>query len=177
MRMSVPDDENPAQGPANPSGQLPEFMRPVVEMMMQGTPHARALGFELMDVQRGRAWGRAPFRDDLVGDAAAGVIAGGVVTALLDQLCGVAAMSAQTTPSSTATIDLRIDYMRAAAPGRAVLAQAHCYKITRSVAFVRAVAYDVDPEDPVANATAAFMIAANAGRKPGSNARPPRKLK
>ena len=169
--MSQPDP--PPAGPLG--GPLSEGMRTVAEMMMQGTPHARALGFELMDVQRGRAWGRAPFRDDLVGDAKAGVIAGGVVTALLDQLCGVAAMSAQAAPSSTATIDLRIDYMRAAAPGRSVLAQAHCYKVTRSVAFVRAVAYDADPEDPVANATAAFMISSNGGRKPGSNARPPRK--
>lgn len=163
--------------PPPAGGALPDGMRPVVEMMMQGTPHARALGFQLMDVQRGRAWARAPFRDDLVGDATTGVIAGGVVTALLDQVCGVAAMSAQSEPSSTATIDLRIDYMRAAAPGRSVLAQAHCYKLTRSVAFVRAVAYDADPEDPIANATAAFMIAANVGRKPGSNARPPRKPK
>lgn len=172
--MTDPTPPSGPQGPAAAAAALPEGMRPIVEMMMQGTPHARALGFQLMDVQRGRAWGRAPFRDDLVGDAATGVIAGGVVTALLDQLCGVAAMSAQSAPSSTATIDLRIDYMRAAAPGRSVLAQAHCYKLTRSVAFVRAVAYDVDPEDPIANATAAFMIAANAGRKPGSNARPPR---
>lgn len=165
----------PPAPPDAPPTAPPEPMRMIVEMMMQGTPHARALGFELMDVQRGRAWGRAPFRDDLVGDAATGVIAGGVVTALLDQLCGVAVMSAMDAPGATATLDLRIDYMRAAAPGRAVLAQAHCYKVTRSVAFVRAVAYESDPEDPIANATAAFMLSSNGGRKPGSNAKPPRK--
>jgi len=165
----------PGPTPPVPAEAPSDQMRAIVEMMMQGTPHARALGFELMDVQRGRAWGRAPFRDDLVGDAATGVIAGGVVTALLDQLCGVAVMSSMTAPSATATLDLRIDYMRAASPGRAVLAQAHCYKVTRSVAFVRAVAYESDPEDPIANATAAFMLGSNGGRKPGSNSKPPRK--
>ena len=38
---------------------------------------------------------------------------------------------------------------------------AHCYKLTRSIAFVRAVAWDVDPADPVATAQAAFALPAD----------------
>jgi uncharacterized protein (TIGR00369 family) len=148
---------------------LHERMRSMAQMIMAGTPHARALGFELTDIARARAWGRAPFRADLVGDPARGVIAGGVITALLDNLCGVAAIAALDEPTSTATLDLRIDYMRPAAPGRDVKAEAHCYKVTRSVAFVRAVAYETNPDDPVAHAAAAFMLASDAGRRPGAN--------
>ena len=46
----------------------------------------------------------------------------------------------------------------AAAPRAGVIAEAHCYKLTRSIAFVRAQAYDVDPADPMATAQAAFII-------------------
>jgi uncharacterized protein (TIGR00369 family) len=152
-----------------PDPPLHETMRAMAKVIMSGTPHARALGFELTDVDRGRAWGRAPFRADLVGDPARGAIAGGVITALLDNLCGVAAIAALDAPTSTATLDLRIDYMRPAAPGRDILAEAHCYKVTRSVAFVRAVAFDETADDPVAHVAAAFMLASNNGRGPGAN--------
>jgi uncharacterized protein (TIGR00369 family) len=93
-----------------------------------------------------------------VGDPDTGVIAGGVVTSLLDHTCGMAIISAAQGFMSTATLDLRIDYMRAAAPRAGVTARAHCYKLTRSVAFVRAEAWDVDPGDLIATAQGAFII-------------------
>ena len=64
--------------------------------------------------------------------------------------------------------------MRAAEPGKDVYARAHCFKVTRNIAFVRAVAYETDPDDPIAAATAAFMLDSNAGKKPGSNFKPPK---
>jgi acyl-coenzyme A thioesterase PaaI-like protein len=97
-----------------------------------------------------------------------------VVTTLLDHASGQAVHAAMTEWTSIATLDLRIDYMRPAQPGRDVLARAHCYKLTRSVAFVRAVAYEDDPDDPVAAAQAAFMLDSSAGKKPGANLKPPR---
>ena len=58
----------------------------------------------------------------------------------------------------TATLDLRIDYMRPAAARAGVTVEAHCYHTTRSIAFVRAHAWDADPADPIATAQAAFML-------------------
>ncbi|MGE0047015.1 MAG: PaaI family thioesterase, partial [Hyphomonadaceae bacterium] len=103
-----------------------QAIRERIDGMMQFTPHARALGLRITGVSAGKAEGLAPYRDDLVGDPDTGVIAGGVIIAFLDHLSGVAAMTALGTPTPIATLDLRIDYMRPATPGRDVKAQAHC---------------------------------------------------
>jgi uncharacterized protein (TIGR00369 family) len=121
-------------------------------------PQAIALGIRTISTEPGAATLTAPYRPELVGDPDTGVIAGGVVTTLLDHACGQAVYMAIGEPTSIATLDLRIDYMRAAEPGLDIFARAHCYKLTRRVAFVRATAYDKDPDDPVATAQAAFML-------------------
>lgn len=144
-----------------------ERVRAVVPQILAAIPQARALGLEVTRVELGRIWGLAPYRPELVGDPSTGVIAGGVLTTLLDSVCGMAVHTAVEAMQGVATLDLRIDYMRPAEPGLAVQAMAHCYKLTRTIAFVRGVAYDRDPEDPVAHSTAAFMI--DTGRKPGQN--------
>lgn len=99
-----------------------------------------------------------PYNEQLVGDIKTGVIHGGAVSALMDTCGGAAVVCHPDAPGGTATIDLRIDYMRAAKPGDRITARAECHHITRNVAFVRAVAMDGDPEHPVAMATGAFTV-------------------
>src|ERR1700761_4500691 len=136
----------------------PEF-REIAERMVEVTPQAKALGLQFISVAHARGVLAAPWREDLVGDPETGVIASGVVTTLLDHTCGLAmAAAAGAEPFSTATLDLRIDYMRAAAPCTGVTCEAHCYKVTRSIGFVRAEAWDVDRADLVATAQAAFVV-------------------
>jgi uncharacterized protein (TIGR00369 family) len=151
-----------------------EQHRFIANAMNEGSPQARALGLVTLEIGNAVAILKAPYRPEIVGDPETGVIAGGVVTTLLDHASGQAVHAALSEWTSIATLDLRIDYMRPAQPGRDVLARAHCYKVTRSVAFVRAVAYEDDPDDPVAAAQAAFMLDSSAGKKPGANLKPPR---
>jgi uncharacterized protein (TIGR00369 family) len=125
---------------------------------MRECPHAVAIGMETVSLEDAVANLRLTYKPELVGDPDTGVLAGGVVTALLDHSCGQAVMAALGSPTPVATLDLRIDYMRAAEPGLDVHARAHCYKLTHSIAFVRATAYDRDVSDPVATAQATFML-------------------
>ena len=146
----------------------------IAAAMNEGSPQAKALGFATLEIGDAVAVLKVPYRPEIVGDPETGVIAGGVVTTLLDHASGQAVHAALAAWTTIATLDLRIDYMRAAEPGLDILARAHCYKVTRSVAFVRAVAYDRDPEDPVATAQAAFMLDSSAGKKAGANLKPSR---
>jgi uncharacterized protein (TIGR00369 family) len=139
-----------------------QTMKAMGQALIQGSPQANALGIELVSVEHAEAVLRLPYRDDLVGDPDTGVIAGGAVTTLLDHTLGQAVWATLPEYTPIATLDLRIDYMRPAEPGLAITAHAHCYKLTRSVAFVRAQAYDKDPSEPVATAQAAFMLTASA---------------
>jgi uncharacterized protein (TIGR00369 family) len=136
----------------------PPTLDQIVQVMVAATPWARALGFRVVSASPAHVRLATGWREDLVGDPGTGIIAGGVVTALLDHVCGAAVLAALSQPQAIATLDLRIDYMRGAAPRRDLIAEAHCYKTTRSVAFVRAVAFEDSPDDPVANAAGAFML-------------------
>lgn len=138
----------------------------ILPQLASGAPHTHALGFLYEGLtDEGAVRLRVPYRADLVGDPDSGVLAGGLVTALLDHVGGMAVWVAMDAFRPIATLDLRVDYMRAAEPGRDLLAQARCYRLTPSVGFVRAWAFEDDPSDPVAAAQAAYVVSGdkNAG--------------
>ena len=146
-----------------------EQLRQMWPTMRGASPYSMALGAELTEVARARASMRLPYQDKFVGDPETGVIAGGVVTALLDTTCGYAVWAGLEQFTSIATLDLRIDYMRPARPREALLSSAEVYKLTHTIAFVRGLAYEDDPADPVAAAQGAFILNSDAGRRPGAN--------
>ena len=149
-----------------------DVIRQMGDQLIHASPQAKALGMSLVSVEHAEAVLKIAFKPELVGDPDTGVVAGGVVTTLLDQTCGQAIWAALPEYLSIATLDLRIDYMRPAKPGADIYAHAHCYRLTRSVAFVRAQAYDESPDDPIATAQAAFMLNAHAPRQGGGEGEP-----
>ena len=130
----------------------------LARQFIEAIPHAQELGMTLTAIEDGKAVIGMDYDPRLVGDPETGVIHGGAVSALMDTCAGAAVMSHPAAAVATATLDLRIDYMRPAKPGDPITATAECYHVTRSVAFVRATAVDADPTRPVATATGAFTI-------------------
>ncbi len=125
------------------------------------TPHARILGLKVVETGPGFAVMLLPYGPELVGDPARQVVFGGVITTLLDDAAGLAIACALDVLRPMATIDLRVDYVRAATPGLDLCARVECYRVTHDVAFARGIAYERTPDDPFASCLGTYMLGAN----------------
>ena len=81
----------------------------------------------------------------------------GVITTLVDTVSGLAAVAAAGRFEAIATLDLRMDFLRPARQGLGLHAHATCYRLTESIAFVRASAWQDDENEPVAVSHSTFM--------------------
>jgi uncharacterized protein (TIGR00369 family) len=134
-------------------------------------PHGRKLGLELVEFAPRSLVVKLPYRPEIVGNPYTGYIHSGALTVLVDQTCGAAAMLSLAGLESVATLDLRIDHLRAAKPGVAVYAHAECYRLAREVAFVRCVCYEEDPADLIATSMSTFMRTGGRRTAAGGEAR------
>lgn len=130
--------------------------------------HNKALGIQIESLTDSESRLSLPYSEDLIGNPETRVLHGGAITALLDACCGSAVFMALKAPTPIATLDLRIDYLKPATPDATVFGHAHCYKVTRHVAFVRCTAFHEDENDPIATATGTFMLGTKLGRGDGS---------
>ena len=121
-------------------------------------PHCGELSLTVLHAGPRQTTLKIPYQEKLIGDPLRGVVFGGVITTLLDQAGGIAVFSSLEELRSIATIDLRIDYVRPATPGRDLIGYAHCYRIARHVAFVRGGAYHDHPNDPFATFLSTYML-------------------
>ena len=120
--------------------------------------HGGALGIGYHD--HGADWVELalPYQDKFVGVVETGVIASGPIISLMDMALSMAIWVKLDRFRQQATLDMRVDYLRVATPGEAIVGRGECYAVTRSVAFVRGLAHQGDPTDPVANVAATFMF-------------------
>jgi uncharacterized protein (TIGR00369 family) len=151
-----------------PTGFDPERMFRAMERY----GHSAAMGFRYG--AHGRDWAELtmPWRADLVGDAATGTVANGAVIALMDMTAGMAVWVTLGHFRPMVTLDLRIDYLRAAQPQATLTGHVECYRVARDVAFVRGVAHDGQADDPFAHMAATFMFTGDPMHPRGSLANP-----
>jgi uncharacterized protein (TIGR00369 family) len=135
------------------------------------TPHMADIGMRVTSVGPSRGSMLLPDRPEWVGDPGRSLLHPGVLTVLADSACGLAVGAALTERAPYATLDLRMDYLRPAGPGQDVHCDAHCYHLTRNVAFARAEVWQAERAQPIATAQATFMLSTPGGsRSPGAAA-------
>ncbi|USI72667.1 PaaI family thioesterase [Sphingomonas morindae] len=122
-----------------------------------GFGHNAALG--LRPVAHGADWATLAldYRAELIGEPERAVLASGPILALMDMATSCATWIRRGGFVPQATLDFRIDYLRAARPGRTVIGRGECTRLTRRIAFVRGTAHDGDEADPIALVAGTFM--------------------
>ena len=120
--------------------------------------HGGALGIDYRD--HGEDWVELglPYDQRLVGMPESGIIASGPIISLMDMATSLAIWVRLGRFRHQATLDLRVDYLRPAVPGRTLVGRGECYGITKSVGFVRGTAHDGDAARPVAHVGGTFMF-------------------
>ncbi|MFJ2389809.1 PaaI family thioesterase [Pseudomonas koreensis] len=119
--------------------------------------HCQVLGLTLHSASSEGLTVKLPYSAQIVGNPQTGVIHGGAITSLMDTACGMSTLCVLPEFEVCPTLDLRIDYMHAAEPNKAVFGFAQCYRVTTDVIFTRGFAYQDDPQQPIAHVVGTFM--------------------
>jgi uncharacterized protein (TIGR00369 family) len=131
---------------------------------IRAVPHAIECGMSMDAVDETGARASMPYRPEWLGDTERELVHTGVITTLVDTVSGLAAVAGAGRFETIATLDLRMDFLRPARPGMALHTHAFCYRLTPSIAFVRASAWQDNEAEPVAVSQSTFMR----GQVPGS---------
>lgn len=134
------------------------FLDALAARFSDAIPHSKEAGIVVGSLAADAADLRLPYRADWLGDAERGLIATGIVTTLVDTACGLAVLAKLGSYEPIATLDLRMDYLRAAVAGRDLHCRAGCYRVTAHIAFVRARVWQDDPDAEVAVSHSVFML-------------------
>lgn len=139
------------------AGKINKFDPRVAAPILLKHGHSGWLGLRYRD--HGADWVEVelPWRDDLIGAPDRNVLASGPIISMMDTASGIAVWTRMEKFAPLATLDLRVDYQRPAKERAALIGRSECYRMTKSAAFVRGIAHDGDPNDPVANIAGVFM--------------------
>ncbi len=133
-------------------------MNAFAKAFLEGIPFSRAAGMQAERMSHARGSVSMKASPDWTGHSAASQIHPGCLTVLADTACGLAVGAAMNPIEPYATLDLRMDYLRPARAGLAMRCDAHCHRLSHSVAFVRGEVFQPDSDEAVASVNATFML-------------------
>ncbi|WP_316896306.1 PaaI family thioesterase [Pseudodesulfovibrio indicus] len=114
------------------------------------------LGLAVETIEPDRAVLRLPFRPELI--QGGGVVAGGILAALLDETMAHAVLAGNKPGHQTTTVSLSVNYLRPARRGQDLTCEARVVKRGGRVLFLEAEVRSGDAE--AARATASFLLLA-----------------
>jgi uncharacterized protein (TIGR00369 family) len=98
-----------------------------------------------------------PWREELIADKRSGNLHEGVITTLID-MASASALAAQLTDfENTATLDMRVDYLRRAIKDLPIHVRAHCYQLKGQIAYIRSHCFQEDEKQPFVLGMTTFM--------------------
>ncbi len=110
----------------------------MAQLFAQRVPHGRDIGMRIDDpAPDGRTRMRLAAQPFLAADPAGTFFFPGVMFSLADSACGLAVFRALGHFVPIATLDMRIDHLAPATMDSDLVAAAECYRLTKSIAFVR----------------------------------------
>jgi uncharacterized protein (TIGR00369 family) len=127
-----------------------------LEPLVQVIPYARFMGLS-MAVEGDAVIGRLAYSDHLIGNATIGALHGGTLGALLESTAIFTLLWRAETVAVPKTINITVQYMRSG-KARDTFARADITRHGRRIANVSAVAWQDDPDKPIAAATAHFLL-------------------
>jgi len=120
-------------------------------------PHCRVLGMQVEYADGEKVILSLPYSEAIIGNASNGVIAGGALTTLMDTACGTAVFNVFHDNEICPTLDLRIDYFKAATPGETLRGEAWVDRVTNNVVFAKGQVVEGPENRIIATCTANFM--------------------
>ena len=104
-------------------------------------PIHKFLGVELLEIRKGYAKVKVPFREEVIGDFMRRRWHGGIIATIMDSVGGIAGGTYATSPKDKmATIDLRVDYLKPA-EASAIIVEGEIVRLGKSILVTRMKAY------------------------------------
>jgi uncharacterized protein (TIGR00369 family) len=125
---------------------------------IESVPQYRALKLRAVERGLGYLCYDMPYDETLIGDPETGEMHEFAITTLIDAVCATAIQTRLDKFFRTATLDLRVDFMRKSRAGCTVRCEAECLRLDGNTAVVRAVAHEGDKNEPLAISTGSFAI-------------------
>ncbi|PKM04788.1 MAG: thioesterase [Gammaproteobacteria bacterium HGW-Gammaproteobacteria-6] len=119
--------------------------------------HCQTLGMSVERADEGGLLLKLPYSPGIIGNPVTGVVHGGAITTLMDTCCGISTVCYLPEFEICPTLDLRIDYMHPAKPGKTIYGFAECYRVTQTVIFTRGIAFQDNRDEPIAHVVGTFM--------------------
>lgn len=157
--------DEPQNGP-DLAGRHPDVWRTALARFVNVIPHTRDLGLDVEEVDPPWVRMRLPWRDELLGDADRGLVHGGVLTMLLDTVCGSAVLCGLPAPEVCPTLDLRVDHYRPALAGLPIMAEARVLRVTNAMVFTEGTLWQ-EVGRPIARGIGNFVRLGERNTPPG----------